>query len=96
VTDSPDEFVTQCHDDCIRAFAKLCLDAWKGENLPLLADPAKRTTKCETCHYRGIDGGPSPFMVCNHTDAPMQGSIVHWEDMERVSYQCPMKKEECQ
>ena len=24
---------------------------------------------CDDCYFRGIDGGPSPAMVCNHSDA---------------------------
>lgn len=50
----------------------------------------KRTTFCGNCPYRGIDGGPSPIMVCNAPGAPNGGYIIEMEAGEAVSYQCPL------
>jgi hypothetical protein len=50
--------------------------------------------KCDECEYRGIDGGPSPAMVCEHPNADGMGYIIEWNDKrtERFSNDCPMSK----
>jgi hypothetical protein len=52
-----------------------------------------KTYDCEGCPYRGIDGGPSPAMVCNHPDAEDIGYIISWnvDCTKRGSDKCPLK-----
>jgi len=47
---------------------------------------------CDDCYFRGIDGGPSPAMVCNHSDAKSSGYIISWSNdySKRVSNNCPL------
>lgn len=56
------------------------------------AQTGKRTNACERCPHRGIDGGPSPEMVCEAQGAPSMGFIIQWEGNERVSYLCPLER----
>ena len=51
--------------------------------------------KCEDCHFRGIDGGPGPVMVCEHPDATGLGYIISWnnERTRRFSDECPLDDE---
>lgn len=46
---------------------------------------------CDDCPLRGIDGGPSPVMVCEHREAADMGHIISWDDdvEHRISKQCP-------
>jgi len=47
---------------------------------------------CEECPFRGIDGGPSPAMVCEHPNATDTGYIISWDDKaeNRISKKCPI------
>ncbi len=56
----------------------------------------KKKVICDNCNHRGIDGGPSPAMVCEHPDVPDStwGYIIKWDERykHRISYQCPKLK----
>jgi hypothetical protein len=53
---------------------------------------------CENCSHRGIDGGPSPVMVCNHPDNKTceQAYIISWRDDKRTAPRdkCPAVRDE--
>jgi hypothetical protein len=53
------------------------------------------TAFCDGCGYFGIDGGPSPVMVCGHPRASTYGYIIHWdsERKNRTSTECPKKRD---
>lgn len=49
-----------------------------------------RYTLCDGCPHLGLDGGPSPVMVCQRSNT---GYIVSWrgpEPQQRTSDQCPL------
>ena len=51
----------------------------------------KNHGKCENCDHRGIDGGPSPVMVCNISSEDL-GYIISWVDGKRTPKEgsCPL------
>ena len=46
---------------------------------------------CSVCPMRGIDGGPSPAVCCNHPDAPDRGYIIG-RCVEGFPQLCPLLK----
>ena len=55
-------------------------------------------TLCDNCKFRGIDGGPSPAMVCNKSNDDTWGHIISWKTFgnvqHRVSLKCPLPEDE--
>jgi hypothetical protein len=50
---------------------------------------------CDDCQLRGIDGGPSPVMVCEHPEATDMGYIISCDSgsKHRISTRCPKLRE---
>ncbi len=54
----------------------------------------KNIERCRDCPHFGIDGGPSPIMVCNHSKAPNQGYIISRPFDDSFPPLCPLKEEQ--
>jgi len=55
----------------------------------------ENTACCDNCPLRGIDGGPSPVMTCEHPGATDMGYIISWnrDSTSRFSKKCPKQEE---